>query len=63
MRKFNQFLRSMTQVGASGALLYGGGGCTVADNFWVDATVTARDSIIAEAIAAIIGIPLGLLGL
>lgn len=61
MKKMNGFLRCVAQMGASGALLYGGG-CNI-DNFWVDGGVTLRDSVIGEFVAAVIGIPLALLGL
>ena len=61
MRKCNRFLRCMAQIGASGGMLYGGT-CNI-DNFWVDGGVTLRDSVIAELVAALIGIPLALLGL
>ena len=61
MKKVNRFLRCFTQMGASGALLYGAG-CNI-DNFWVDGGVTLRDVVIGEFGAAVFGIALGLFGL
>ena len=62
MKKVNRFLRCFTQIGATGALLYGSGSCNI-DNFWVDGGVTARDALISDFVGAVFATALGLFGL
>ena len=62
MKKMNKFLRCITQMGATGALLYGGLGCNI-DDFWVDGGRTIRDSFLSDLIGAAFATALGLFGL